>query len=162
MNCQAQMIRIIGLSLGLGLLSGCSTWFTSDFQDPEIRLLDVEVIKARLLEQRLNLHFRIDNPNDSRLPVRKLLYSLELDGIPLAEGESREWFTVKAHGHKTFVVPVRTNVWRHLKDLAKALESPDTPIRYRFTGAVQTGLLFGRTVHLVRNGEIIPDDYIPE
>ncbi|WP_454254875.1 LEA type 2 family protein [Pseudomonas sp. Marseille-Q8238] len=162
---QARTIRIIALTIGLGLLAslaGCSTWFTSEFQDPEVRLVKVDVIKARLLEQQFMLRFRIDNPNASSLPVRGLVYSVTLDGIPLAEGESSNWFTVEAHGHQTFEVPVRTNLWRHIKDIVRALENPDEAIRYSFQGQVKTGLLFGRSVHLVRNGEIIPGDYIPE
>ena len=34
--------------------------------------------------------------------------------------------------------------------------------RYRLQGEVKTGLMFGRSVHLRRNGEIIPGDFIPE
>lgn len=162
---QAQMIRIISLTFVFSLfagLTGCSTWFTGGFEDPEVRLVKVDVVKAKLLEQRFLLRFRIDNPNSVSLPVRGLVYAVRLNGVELASGEASEWFTVEGHSHQEFDVPVRTNLWRHLKDLVRALENPDEPIRYSFNGEVKTGLLFGRNVHVARNGEIIPGDYIPE
>jgi LEA14-like dessication related protein len=69
---------------------------------------------------------------------------------------------VPANGRQFFEVPVQTNLWRHMKYIVKLLEDPDKPIRYSLEGDVKTGLLFGRTVHIARNGEIIPGDFIPE
>jgi LEA14-like dessication related protein len=57
---------------------------------------------------------------------------------------------------------VRTNLWRHLKQIVSLLEDPNKPISYQLQGEVKTGLLFGRSVHLERKGEIIPGNYIPE
>lgn len=143
-------------------LAGCSTWFTGGFKDPDVQLIKVDVIKARLLEQEFRLRFRIDNPNAVSLPVRGLDYAVHLNEMKLAEGYSNEWFTVPAHGHHAFDVPVRTNLWRHVRQIVKMLEQPEQPIRYRLQGEVKTGLLFGRSVHMSRNGEIIPGDFIPE
>ncbi|MFI8610516.1 LEA type 2 family protein [Pseudomonas sp. NPDC077649] len=162
---QAQMIRIISLLMFFGLcsgLAGCSTWMTGGFKDPDVQLIKVDVIKARLLEQEFRLRFRIDNPNGFSLPVRGLDYAVHLNEMKLAEGYSNEWFTVPAHGHHSFEVPVRTNLWRHVRQIVKMLEKPDQPIRYRLQGEVKTGMLFGRSVHMSRNGEIIPGDFIPE
>jgi LEA14-like dessication related protein len=163
---QAQTIRILSLLLIITLhfsgLSGCSTWISNGFQDPDVRLLKVDVVRAKLLEQQFVLRFRIDNPNDVSLPVRGLVYTVHLNDVKLASGESSTWFTVPAHGSETFEVPVRTNLWRHMKYIVKLLEKPDEPIKYRLQGEVKTGLMFGKSVHLSRNGEIIPGSYIPE
>ena len=120
------------------------------------------MIKARLVEQEFVLHFRIDNPNDVSLPVRGLNYTLYLDSVLLAKGDTSQWFTVPARGRKVFEVPVRTNLWRHVKNVVKMLEKPDSPIPYRLNGEVKTGFFFGRSVHMSRNGEIIPGDFISE
>lgn len=153
--------RLLFLCLLLGL-NGCSTWVGSDFRKPEVQLLKVDVIKAKLVEQRFMLHFRIDNPNDFSLPVRGMAYTLHLNGIKLADGQSSTWLTVPARGRATFKVPVNTNLWRHVKRVVKMLEEPDEPIRYRLSADIETGLLFGQSVHLTRDGEIIPANYIPE
>lgn len=155
-------IRLSILVAMLAALTGCSTWFGGDFKDPHIELRNVELVKARLLEQHFNLTFEIDNRNDVRLPVRGMVYSLHLNGVELADSQSDTWFTVPANSRHRFEVPVRTNLWRHLKQMVRLLEKPDQPIRYQLRATVKTGWLFGRKVHLRRDGEIIPGDFLPE
>ncbi|MBU1331871.1 MAG: LEA type 2 family protein [Gammaproteobacteria bacterium] len=165
MFSQALTIRILSLLLCVGLItsmSGCSTWMSGGFKDPDVRLIKVDVIRAKLLEQQFTLRFRIDNPNAMSLPIRGLDYSVHLNEMKLAEGSSDVWFTVPANGHYVFDVPVRTNLWRHVRQIVKMLEEPDEPISYRLEGAVKTGLMFGRSVHMARNGEIIPGEFLPE
>jgi LEA14-like dessication related protein len=153
-----RLVLLLGLVAGLG---GCS-WFSGELQDPSVQLQKVEVVRARLVEQEFLLHLRLDNPNDSDLPIRGMTFSLYLNDIKLADGESDVWATVPANGHRTLKIPLRTNLWSKLKPIAKMLEKHDQPIRYRFYGVADTGVLFGSSVHLERNGEIIPGDFIPE
>lgn len=165
MLCHAPIRRISRAVVLLGLLlglSGCSTWFSSDFRDPRVQLTDVEIIKARLLEQQFMLRFRIDNPNEQSLPVRGLVYTVHLNDIELASGESSGWATVPANGFDYYEVPIHTNLWRHMKYIVRLLEKPDRPIAYRLEGELKTGLLLGRRVHIATNGEIIPGNFIPE
>lgn len=157
--------RTLGLLLVLlagSSLGGCASWIGSHFDDPDVQLAKVEVVRARLLEQQFLLHFRIDNPNAVRLPVRGLVYTVFLNEVKLASGESATWFTVPAHGRAEFAVPVHTNLWRHMKYIVKLLEKPEQPIRYRLEGEVKTGLMFSRRIPLHRSGEIVPGDFIPE
>ncbi len=165
MSLQARTIRIISVSLYaalLSLLGGCSTWLGSDYQDPDVQLLNVEVVEAKLLEQEFRLNFRFTNPNDRSLPIRGINYSLQLNELKLADAEYERFFIVPAHDSKIVQVALHTNLWRHMRDLIKLLEKPDQPIRYQLQGVIKTGLMQGRRVHLLRNGEIIPGDIIPE
>ncbi|WP_407291238.1 LEA type 2 family protein [Stutzerimonas zhaodongensis] len=165
MLCYAPIKRISAMVVVLSLLSGltgCSTWFSSDFQDPRVQLKNVEIIKARLLEQQFMLRFRIDNPNEQSLPVRGLVYTVHLNDVELASGESSGWATVPAHGFEYYEVPIHTNLWRHMKYVVRLLEKPDRPIAYRLDGELKTGLMLGRRVHISTNGEIIPGNFIPE
>lgn len=165
MRCQAQTTRILKAVVLLGLLAGlagCSSGFRGDFQDPQVELAKVEIIKARLLEQEFMLRFRIDNPNAHSLPVRGLVYTVHLNDIELASGESSGWLTVPAHSVRYYEVPVRTNLWRHMKYVVRLLEKPDRPISYGLVGELKTGLFMGRRVHIASNGEIIPGSLIPE
>jgi LEA14-like dessication related protein len=167
MSYRTHQAYTIGFKYATGLalllsLSGCMSWFTGRYQDPEVHLVHVEVVKAKLFEQRFVLRLSIDNPNDSRLPVRGLIYRVTLGGILLTDGEADDWFTVAAHSKEYYEIAVRTNLWEHLRDLAKLLKHPDRPIPYRLEGTLKTGFLFGHHLHLDRSGEIIPGDYIPE
>ena len=158
-RCGARCLLTLFLILGLG---GCASWFDDDLPDPEVHLVKVEVVSAKLLEQKFLLHFRIDNPNDSDLTVRSLEYRIHLGDILLAEGEYDNWFTIGAK-HSAYVkVPIRTNLWPKVRDLVKMLKKTDQPIPYRLEGELKTGFFIPHDVHLARNGVIIPADLIPE
>ena len=158
----SRTLGTLGL-LMLLTLSGCASWFDNGTREPEVRLVRVELVKARLVQQQFRLHFRIDNPNDDSLTVRTLHYRLYLDDWLLSEGESANgWFTMEANSHAFLVVPVRTNLWEHLRDLTRRLKHPHDPIPYRLEGELETGLFLSHDVHLERKGEIIPAEIIPE
>ena len=155
--------RITTIALMMILaLTGCASWFDSGEKDPDVHLVRVELIKAKMLEQRFKLYFRVDNPNDSTLTVRALSYTIHLGTIQLTEGQYDQWFSVQPNSQTVFVVPVRTNLWPQVRPLVKLLESPDVPIPYQLDGTLETGLFYGNDVHLIRKGEIIPADFIPE
>ncbi|WP_263260919.1 LEA type 2 family protein [Pseudomonas sp. RIT-PI-S] len=156
--CKARFITLT-LLLALG---GCSTWITGNYDDPEIHLKQVEVVKAKLLEQRFKLHFLITNPNAGDLPIRGLTYKVSLEGLVLAEGEDDSWFSVGGHSQAVHVVEVRTNLWENLKPLAKMLRHPAGPLHYRLEGELRTGVLFGHNLSLRRTGEITPAGLLPE
>jgi len=162
-----EQARRTGVAMAIWLalaatLGGCA-FSGKNFEDPTVALTDVEVERARLLEQRFVLHFRIDNPNDMSLAIRGLVYDVTLDGIPLAVGESNKHFVIPARAQTDFEIPVRTNLWRHLKNVIKTIKDPERPIPYRLSGEVKTGgVFFGRNVHLFRIGEIIPSRFLEE
>jgi LEA14-like dessication related protein len=161
MLSRRRTVQTLSLLLFLGL-GGCASWFSNDEPDPEVHLVRVEVVRAKLLEQRFVLHFRIDNPNDSELTVRGLEYRIHLGDILLTEGEHEHWITVNPKSSRFYKVPIRTNLWPRVRDLVKQLKSADQRIPYRLEGEMETGLFIAHYVHLARNGVIIPADLIPE
>ncbi|MCX7080012.1 MAG: LEA type 2 family protein, partial [Pseudomonas sp.] len=147
MVAEFRTIRIISLFMVL-TLSGCASWFSDDTPDPQVHLVKVEVVRAKLLEQKFVLHFRVDNPNDSDLTVRSLEYRIHLGNMLLTEGEHEHWFTVGPNRSAYFKVPIRTNLWPKVRDLVKLLKKPDQPIPYRLEGELETGLFIAHYVHL--------------
>jgi LEA14-like dessication related protein len=154
--------RLLLLALVLSALGGCSTWLTGRYDDPQIHLQRVEVVKAKLLEQRFRLYFLIINPNDAALPIRGLTYKVSLEDLPLAQGEDNSWFSVAANGRAVHVVEVRTNLWAQLKPLAKLFRHPERALHYRLEGELRTGVLFGHNLFLRRTGELTPAGLLPE
>lgn len=143
-------------------LGGCVSWFSDDGPEPEVHLVKVEVVQAKLMQQRFLLYFRVDNPNDSDLTVRGLEYRIHLGDMLLTEGEHEHWFTVGPKRSAYFKVPIRTNLWPKVRNVVKMLKKPDQSIPYRLEGEMETGLFIAHYVHLARNGVIIPADLIPE
>lgn len=74
-------------------LSGCSLLSFDSVQDPEVHLLKVQVVKARLTQQDFKLYFEVDNPNDSDLFVRGLNYKISLNDVVLADDQFSDWFS---------------------------------------------------------------------
>ena len=148
--------------LALLSLNGCASWFSDDEPDPAVHLVKVEVVRAKLLEQKFLLHFRIDNPNDSDLTVRGLEYRVHLADMLLADGEHEHWITISPKSSKFYKVPIRTNLWPKVKEVVKMLKNPHQQIPYRLEGEMETGLFIAHYVHLARNGVIIPADLITE
>jgi len=156
-----RVLRIVSL-LVVVALGGCASWFSDDGPEPQVHLVKVEVVRAKLMEQKFLLHFRVDNPHDSDLTVRALEYRVYLGDLLLTEGEHEHWFTVGPNRSAYFKVPVRTNLWPRVRDLVKMLKNPEQPIPYRLEGELETGLFIAHYVHLKRNGVIIAADLIPE
>ena len=157
------MLRIYSLMLALIFgLSGCASWFEDDAPPPHVSLVKVEVVRAKLLEQKFKLYFRVDNRDDADLTVRGLIYKVRLGGILLTEGESNEWLTVPPQSHAFFRVTVRTNLWPQVREVVQMLKKPTRPVPYRLEGELKTGLFIGNDVQVAHNGEIMPGDFIPE
>ncbi|AUM68580.1 LEA type 2 family protein [Pseudomonas fluorescens] len=155
------LLRITCLLLFVGL-GGCASWWGEEAPEPQVHLVKVEVVRARLLEQKFMLHFRVDNPSDSDLTVRGLTYRIHLGDLLLTEGEHEHWFTVRPRHSAYFKVPIRTNLWPQVRDVVKLLEKPREQIPYRLEGELETGLFIAHYVHLERNGVIIAADFIAE
>ncbi|MFK0313809.1 LEA type 2 family protein [Pseudomonas sp. NPDC090233] len=155
------LARLLLLGTLLLLQAGCAIWGNDDWREPEVHLVKVETVKARLLEQEFVLHLRIDNPNDSRLFIRNVGYAVWLNDLLLVEDETSVWRSVGGHARRTFKITARTNLWKQLKPLAKLLKS-EQQLHYRLQGELATGLLIHRDLHLSRSGEIMPGDFIPE
>lgn len=74
-----------------------------------MHLVEVETVKARLLEQEFVLHLRVDNPNDSRLFIRNVSYAIRLNDLLLVQDEASVWRSVGGHARRTFKIDHRTN-----------------------------------------------------
>lgn len=161
MNDSSRLLRITCLLLCVGLGS-CASWRGDDAPEPQVHLVKVQVVRARLLEQKFMLHFRVDNPRTHDLTVRGLSYRVHLGDQLLAKGEHEHWFTVRPGQSGYFEVPIRTNLWPQLRGLVKMLERSGNRVPYRLEGELETGLFIADYVHLERNGVIIAADFIAE
>lgn len=153
------MFRIfstIVLVTGLSLLGGCAI-FGPSYEKPDIALANVEMLKANLWEQSFRLRLRVDNPNNRSLPVRGMQYQIYLNDARLATGVSDRAFEVPAYGSEYFELNVRSNLWRHIGDIVRLVESQQ-PVDYRIEGHIRTGLLFSPKLKLREKGTLDPAD----
>jgi LEA14-like dessication related protein len=102
-------VRALWVFLAVLGVSGCSL-FVPRLQPPRLSVVDVELQKASLWQQRLRLRVHVQNPNDRVLPVRGISYRLEVNGQEFAHGESAASFVVPALGEAEFDMNTTANM----------------------------------------------------
>ena len=130
------------LSAAAFVLAACA--LTSNFTPPRLSVVDVQIQSSDLWEQRLKVRMRVQNPNDRRLPVKGLEYTMEVEGQQFASGESAASFVVPAMGEAEFDMNVTTHLaGTLLKLLGRGSEALGPSVAYRLTGriALSQGLM---------------------
>jgi len=111
-------------------LSAC-VWMFTDLKAPKVSLIAIEPLHFGLFEQRFNLRLRLQNTNDTELPIRGMVYALQLNGADFAQGVSDQEITLPEYGEEVIDVPVVANLGRLLRQLTRI---DSDRIRYKLSG----------------------------
>jgi LEA14-like dessication related protein len=132
------MRKLLIILLALGL-SGCSL-FVPKLERPTLSVVKVQLLKSDLWHQELRVRMRVQNPNDRALPVKGIVYQLDIEGQELAHGMSGDSFVVPALGEAEFDMSVSANM---ANMLIKLLNKGGTEVQYRIYGKISlsAGLL---------------------
>jgi LEA14-like dessication related protein len=127
------------------LLSSCAA-LAPKLETPRLSIVNVELVKSDLFEQRLRARIKVENPNDRELAVKGITYTIEVGGEEFGRGISGSSFVVPRLGEAEFDMNVTANMAGTLMRLAtRARESGRTPdtVDYRIVGKVSlaTGML---------------------
>ena len=153
---RAIWVLVVGLSL-----AGCSL-LVPKLETPRLSIVDVELLKSDLWQQRLKVRMRVQNPNHRALPVKGLSYTLEVAGKEFAHGESGASFVVPALGEAEvgLLVPAHVVVVQPPPQgqvVPLHAEHPQgTQLQLLFDGLVQQvvqGLGTLATLHLIDEGD---------
>jgi len=101
-------MRSVQLLLLACALSGCAL-FVPKLETPRLSIVDIEVVKANFLQQRLRVRMRVENPNDRSLAIQGLSYTVFLSGEEFATGVSDASFVIPALGTAEFNMDVTAN-----------------------------------------------------
>jgi LEA14-like dessication related protein len=133
----------------VAMLGGCAL-FVPKLQAPTLAIVNVELLKSDLWEQRLKVRMRVQNPNDRTLPIKGLSYTIEVSGQSFANGVSGASFVVPANGEAEFDMNVTANM---AGTLFKLLGRGDTSrIEYKISGKVSLSEGLLRTVPFEQRG----------
>lgn len=128
---RALFVLIVALTLG-----GCSLLIPK-LEKPHLSIVDVQVLKTDLWEQRLKVRMRVQNPNDRTLPIKGLSYTLDIGGEEAAHGVSGASFVVPALGEAEFDMSVTANMASTLiKLLGRGGDPMHDKVEYRIKGKV--------------------------
>jgi LEA14-like dessication related protein len=115
------------------LMSGCSL-FAPKLEKPKLSVVNVELQKSDLWEQRLKVRMRVENPNDRAIPVKGLTVTLDVQDQEVAHGVSGASFVVPALGEAEFDMNMTANMAGALLKLLGAGNQLSDSVDYRITG----------------------------
>ena len=78
-------------------VAGCAT-VLGGMEPVKVSLADINMLDFGLIEQKLGLKLRIQNPNNMEIPVEGLSYEMELNGKPFANGLAHPQTQIPAFG----------------------------------------------------------------
>jgi LEA14-like dessication related protein len=145
-------VKIILGSLALLAFAGCSA-FLPRLETPRLSIVNVELLKSDLFEQRARVRMRVQNPNDRTLPIKGLSYTLELAGQDFAHGVSAASFTVPALGETEFDMNVTANMASAVLRLLSGGSGPNDEVAYRMKGKISLSEGLLRSIPFEQSGQ---------
>jgi LEA14-like dessication related protein len=125
-------LRLITAFLVL-LTAGCS-FFVPKLETPKLSVVNVEMQKSDLWEQRMKVRMRVENPNDRPIPVKGLTVTLDVQGEELAHGVSGASFNVPALGEAEFDMNMTANMAGALLKILGSNNQIKDAVEYRVRG----------------------------
>ena len=120
------MLVLAGLSL-----AACSSLLKA----PEVEVASIELAGFNLSEQRFVLKLDLRNSNAVELALRRLDFSVELDGRPFAQGQSAQPVRVPASGSAQLEVQAVSRLSTLLERLRAARSDGRPRLPYRIFGS---------------------------
>jgi LEA14-like dessication related protein len=142
-------------ALALLTLAGCAG-IGAKLEAPKLSIVNAELVKGDLLEQRLKVRMRVQNPNDRELAVKGITYSIDVGGEAFGNGMSASSFTVPRLGEAEFDMLVTANMAGTLLKMLGRLGDGrrGDGVEYRIYGKVSlaSGLL--RSIPFEEKGQL--------
>lgn len=131
------------LALVASSLVACSAVLPK-LESPDLSVVNVQLTKSDLFEQRLKVRMRVQNPNDRELPVKGITCEMQVNGEDFARGVAADSFIVPALGEAEFDMTLTANMaGALLRMLSSSGGKTPESFDYRLTGkvALSSGLL---------------------
>jgi LEA14-like dessication related protein len=119
---------------------------------PTLTIVGVQLEGSDFFQQRLTVRMHVQNPNARRLPVKAVVYTLEIEGEPFASGESAASFVVPPLGEAEFDMNVTTNMAGTLIRLLARGPDALAEVSYHLTGKVSLAEGWLRSIPFEQRG----------
>jgi LEA14-like dessication related protein len=106
------------LMVGLAI-SGCSAIGLAGIEEPEVRLMGVDVGSVGLDSAELLFDFNVDNPNARDLMLDGVAYRLDVEGARLLDGRRGERLEIRSGRDNRVTLPVTVRY----EDLSRVLRN---------------------------------------
>lgn len=137
-----------GAAVALGACAGMR------LEPLDVRLVDLAMAEGGgLLEQRLALTLALSNPNPSDVALTGLRVALDVNGEPLARGQSGESLTIPRLGEARATVIAAISVFDLIPGVMAMTQREG--LAYRLSGTAFLGGLGGGSLPFAREGRLI-------
>ncbi len=135
------------------LLAACAT---INPQRPEVNLTGLQIREATLSHLNMVADLRVFNPNDVALTVREVDYTLQLEGVKVADGQSLAPVEIGARETGQVQLRIATSYW-DLLNLVNRLQKSDD-LAFTLSGKVRVGgfKILNKTFPFSKEGRIDP------
>ncbi len=136
--------------------SACQSF--AQLEKPDVKLASLQMIKAGLFEQQWDVGLRVSNPNQRKLTLETLDYTLYLNDQKVATGMNHDPISLPARDDALVHTTITTNLFtllQRLPALQKAANNGKIP--YRVEGEARLDSLF-MPIHFDHNGEVAMPD----
>ena len=134
-------------------MSGCSL-LAPKLERPKLSVVNVELQKSDLWEQRLKVRMRVENPNDRPIPVKGLTVALDIQDQEIAHGVSGASFLVPALGEAEFDMNMTANMAGALLKLLGTNNQLGDSIDYRIKGKLSLSSGLFRSIPFEDRGTV--------
>jgi LEA14-like dessication related protein len=138
--------KTLGLRLSLLaflslILIACAT--LSNYERPRVYLTDLQFQEASMLAQTFLLRLRIDNPNDTALPINGIDVKLGLNGYSLAQGLSNQSLSVPRFGSADIEVRATTTLLSLVQQILSLQNQSQQQLSYEIAGRLHLARTLG-------------------
>lgn len=132
-------------------VSGCAA---ARFETPDLQVVNIEMQRSELFDQRFKVRLRVQNPNDRALPVKGISATMDLNGEEFAHGVAGEAFTVPAFGEAEFDMLLSANMAGAILKLFSGMRDDKArdSLDYRVRGKLSLAAGFMRTIPFEEKG----------
>lgn len=156
-------LRLLALSAGSLALTGCANLL--ERESVRVNVVGLEPMPGELMEARLALKLRVQNPTEATLNYDGISVELDLRGSSFASGVSNEKGSIARFSEGLIVVPVSVSAFAVLRQVASLAAgnglSSTTRIDYALRGRL-AGSGLGGGMRFASSGEVeVPKGLIP-
>jgi LEA14-like dessication related protein len=145
-------LALIGVGIGMGVAAaGCAT-LVPRLEAPQLTVTGIALAGGSMQQQQIRLTLHATNPNPRDIAIRGIDCSLDLEGMPFAQGMTGTAFTLPALGAVDFDLDVTANLNNALVALAGALGR--STVDYHFYGHVYLPNGIVRTIPFDGTGHV--------
>lgn len=91
------------------LLTGCGA-LGGRLETPRLSVINAQLVKGDLFEQRLKVRMRVQNPNERELAVKGITYTIDVAGEEFGHGMAANSFVVPRMGEAEFDMIITANM----------------------------------------------------